>query len=461
MKNPSKKIVLMLMFGACAITALAIVHAPRKSLAATSPDEIKSRFSRSIRDADWTGIDAAASEWMRTSPDQGEAARLRGYAALALGRVGEAEGHFLRSSAPPVPPKQNTRAALLPEDAADSPISLLLAADRAAQKGDEQGAHDLVTKALEAAPSLSVARIFRASLDTRANRFDAALEDLAAVGDADPAAEEARLLRVLIWLSQGRNELARSALAALVESVPSQPLALNTLGILCAMDQKWSNAADAFAKAYALAPQFSDAKRNWRLAQAASTAPGTILALRSQVQDATGRATDAISREAKESISAAWATGWGNTFRDWAPYAKAGGALSKNPELAIGGTFLGDVLNRAGERGLKLADQNTSRAGDASRDWDRSILDIMSVGATRFPNSPQAKAYSNRLSGLTVRPELPSSSTSFGNAAGGDRGGVSAELTDFSRDGNGNIIFKKSDDTQQELVVVYPLFGNR
>jgi len=463
MKNALHKIALVVFVSALIAAGVSIVHAPRNSSAPASADEIRSRLFRSIRSADWEGIDAAASEWMHFSPNYEEAARLRGYAALALGRVGEAEAHFIRSGFSVAAPKQKGGSSLLAGGEADTPIGLLLAADRAAQSGDEQGARERVSRAIEAAPSLSVARIFRASLETRANQFSSALEDLAAVGDAEPTAKEARLLRILIYLSQGRNETARSELAALVESVPAQPLAFNTLGILCALDQKWPEAADAFAKAHALVPQFSDAKRNWSLAQAAASAPGTVLALRSELQDANYRAMAANSQELNHSISAAWATSWEDTFHELAPYANAAsnyGAMTKNPELAVGGKFAADEFNLLGNRAQQLADQNNMATANADRVWQQTILNIMSVGATRFQNSPQAQAYANRLSRLTVSPAFPTSSTPFGNTSSGNPGGVSTELTEFTRDSSGNVLFKKSDGASRQLAVIYPIFGN-
>jgi len=464
MKKLAKNITLSLTL--CALVGLAVWVLPLswRPAPTASGEDVRSRLCHCIRTTDWVGLEDAAADCMKLPGNQSEAARLRGYAALAQGKVVDAEVHFLRAAS--LETLQSGRSEpLIPADTmGDCPIGLLLDADRAARGGDIHRAWVLVTRALDLAPSLSVSRLFRASLETRANRLDAALGDLALIGQHDPVLNEARLVQALTHLSQGRNDIAQNELRSLVESNPDQPLALNTMGVLRALEGKWPEAVDAFAKAYRVSPQFADAKRNWRLASKAANAPGSIIALRTEVQDASRRAMEAIGQSYNNSLAAAQDTAFGDSLRDWSPVASGAGtvgALTDNPALALGGSFAGDVLNRVGERLSQSAAIHAEAASQADQSWDREIEAIMRSGAQAYPGSPQAQAYQERISRVHVLSD-PSSSSSLTRDSGMDAcGGVSAELTEPTRTSNGRVVFHPSGAAPEELVVAYPIFVNR
>lgn len=419
------------------------------------------RLRSCVQNSDCSGLAAAATEWMRVSSDHVEAARLLGYAALAQGSVAEAEKHFIRAEclSSGHPPKSSL---LLPDAAATrSPLGFLWSADLAARNGDTQAAVGFASNALALAPSFSLARLFRASLNVRDNRFDLALDDLAQIGRDDPVWKEARLIQALIHLSQGYETLAEGELRPLIESGAVQPLALNAMGVIRALAGNWPEAAEAFAKAYSESPQFADAKNNWRLARGAVESPGTVLALRTEVMEANSRALEAIRQGNSHSLASAWGTAAGDTMRDLSPYAKGAGAIGqwiKNPALAIGGTFSGEFLNRAGERSLQDAARNAGLASRADQEWDRNIGEIMRVGAQMNPGSFQARAYEQRLARVQVSPVADMDST-LGKSSGIDaRGGVKAELTAPTWGTNGRIVFATSDSSTNVLVVAYPIF---
>ncbi|GEM_PF-2856555 len=423
--------------------------------------DVELHIRHAVQTGDWKGLESAATEWMHISPDRVEVARLLGYVLLAQGRSAEAEKYFLQSEG--LETVRSAKSFPLHPDAAamQSPVGLLWSADFAARNGDTHAARERASDALALAPSLSVARLFRASLDVRDNRLDFALDDLAKIREDDPVWKEARLLQALVHLSQGNTKMAEAELQPLIESNPPQPLALNAMGVVKALAGRWPEATEAFAQAFSASPQFADAKRNWRLARGAADAPGSVLALRTDVMEANRQALDAIRQGNSHSLAAAWDTAASDTMRDLSPYAKGAGAigaLTKNPALAIGGTFSGDFLNRAGERSLQNASRNAVLVNRADQDWDRSIGEIMHIGATLYPGSPQARAYEQRLARVQISPVACNDTTIGRYSELESRGGVKAELTEPTRAKDGSIVFSSADSSLEALVVAYPIF---
>jgi tetratricopeptide (TPR) repeat protein len=236
-------------------------------------------------DGRWGAADAAAAEWLQRVGYRGDAAVVRGYAALARGDGTAAAAHFLSGRGARTRAGEGTWVAPLSTRHPTGTLVRTLAGDAAARRGELAAALADLDVAVRG-DDAGVARLARAVVHQLRGESTAALADLDALVAAGSVGADALVSRALVRLERAEVDDAEADVERALAVAPAHPVALNTRGVVRARRGDWAAAADDFERAFGLLPALEEARANWRLVRAAG-ARGAALSARSQIGSVT------------------------------------------------------------------------------------------------------------------------------------------------------------------------------